>query len=365
MVNVLIPTKPDDMHAILTNLALKEKGHSSLLWYTADFPSQQQHSFELENQQLKWSANGTDFEISNDQEFNVVWVRRPRKPVLPKYIHADDMNNAKSENTEFYKTFWQNIAPDAFWINPVNSLSPVNNKLKQLQTAIRVGLNVPETLMSNNPKKIKDFIKKYKKSGVIYKSLFPVIWVEENNMRLTYTKEISLDDLSSDLMLQSTPGIFQKKINKAFELRVTYFGVQAVAAKLRSQEHEKGRMDWRYAPTHELNVEEFELPIEIDQKCRAFMKSFNIVFGCFDFIVTPDNEYYFLEINEQGQFLWVEEVNPDIKMLDAFTDFLVSGSSDFTWKKAASSISLAEFKLEMERVKLQAIATHTHPGGFF
>ena len=85
--------------------------------------------------------------------------------------------------------------------------------------------------------------------------------------------------------------------------------------KIDSQKHEMAKADWRYAPTKQLILEQVALPDEIDQKCRALMKQLGIVFGCFDFIVTPVDEYYFLEVNEQGQFLWIEDVNPDIKML--------------------------------------------------
>jgi len=30
------------------------------------------------------------------------------------------------------------------------------------------------------------------------------------------------------------------------------------------------------------------------------MKKLNSIFGCFDFIVIPENEYVFLEVNEIG-----------------------------------------------------------------
>lgn len=32
------------------------------------------------------------------------------------------------------------------------------------------------------------------------------------------------------------------------------------------------------------------------------MRKLGIIFGCFDFIVTPDEEYVFLEVNPMGQF---------------------------------------------------------------
>lgn len=60
------------------------------------------------------------------------------------------------------------------------------------------------------------------------------------------------------------------------------------------------------------------MPKLIEQQCVALMKKLGLAFGCFDLIVTPENEYYFLEVNEQGQFLWVEEENPNISMLNTF-----------------------------------------------
>ncbi|MBA3537169.1 MAG: hypothetical protein H0T84_11265 [Tatlockia sp.] len=51
------------------------------------------------------------------------------------------------------------------------------------------------------------------------------------------------------------------------------------------------------------------------------MKEIGVVFGCFDFIVTPDDEIIFLELNEQGQFLWVEEILPELCYMDMFAEF--------------------------------------------
>ncbi len=365
MVKVLIPTKPDDPHAIFAKLALAEKGHQVDLWYTADFPSQQTHSFKLQGIEIDWRSTGTEFIVNNNNEFDVVWLRRPRKPVLSEFVHPDDQDNALNENVELYKTFWQVIAPKAFWINPVNNVASVNCKLQQLKVAKEVGLNVPETLISNNSLEIKKFIKSNHHQPTIYKTFFPTTWIEKDGIRLTYTKEISLNHLASDLTLQITPGIFQKKIPKAFELRINFFGDCAITAKLMSQEHERGKLDWRHVPITELKVEEFDLPDLIYKKCKAFMKKFGIVFGCFDFIVTPDNEYYFLEINEQGQFLWIEDLNPEIKLLDAFTDFLIAGSSDYFWKKSSTSLAIDNFRQQMVTIKMDAIKNHKAPATIY
>ncbi len=38
------------------------------------------------------------------------------------------------------------------------------------------------------------------------------------------------------------------------------------------------------------------------------MKDMRLRFGAFDFIVTEDDEYYFLECNPNGQWLWQDEL---------------------------------------------------------
>ena len=52
------------------------------------------------------------------------------------------------------------------------------------------------------------------------------------------------------------------------------------------------------------------------------MRKLNIKLACFDFVVDPDGNYWFLELNQQGQFLWIEEALPSMRMLELFVDFV-------------------------------------------
>lgn len=356
--NILIATTPDDSHAINVKLALERKGCNPLLWYMADFPMQQRHSFAIEDKDIFWEAIGTDFVVNNDK-FDVVWYRRPKKPTLSKSIHEDDSENSEKENAMLYHTFWEVIATDATWINPVKSARAANSKLLQLRNACKCGLKIPPTLISNDPAKIYRFIDTYGEGNVIYKTLHPLYWVKDNALRLTYTNKIKSSDLPSSEILQSTAGIYQKVIDKSYELRVTYFGNQAIAVKINSQSHKRGFMDWRSVPIDELPIEEYILPEDIDIKCRNLLSSLGLIFGCFDFIVTKDNEYIFLEVNESGQFLWIEALNPDIKMLDVFTDFMMARGKGFTIEpNKQNELSLLDFKDEAQQLFETAIKAH-------
>ena len=58
------------------------------------------------------------------------------------------------------------------------------------------------------------------------------------------------------------------------------------------------------------------------------MRMLGLAFGCIDLIVTPQGEYVFLEVNEMGQFLWVEQREPACPLLRAFATLLIEGRLD-------------------------------------
>ncbi len=360
MKNILIPTRPDDIHAALTCLALKEKGHHGMIWFTGDFSSQQHHAFELSNSEIHWDAIGKNFKIEHDA-FDVVWYRRPQKPTLSDEVHPEDQENIQREANFFYQTFWEVIAPHALWINSPAKARSANSKLLQLKIANEAGLNTPPFIISNYPKKIRDFFKVHQKEGVVYKPLTPLSWDEKDGMRTCYTTEIQIEDLQSDFTLGFAPGIFQQKIQKAYELRVTCFGNHIITAQIKSQDHPKGKTDWRRIPGKELMIEPYELPETIKHQCICFMKKLGLLSGCLDFIVTPDHSYYFLEVNESGQFLWIEDINPSIKMLDAFSDFLISQSPNFQYHSTQShSISVSNFLESAQAMVKKNVAIHAN-----
>ena len=60
------------------------------------------------------------------------------------------------------------------------------------------------------------------------------------------------------------------------------------------------------------------IPGAIEGMVRALMSEMGLVYGCIDMIVTKSGEYVFLEVNERGQFLWVEGINQNIPALSMF-----------------------------------------------
>lgn len=320
---ILIPTTPTDMHAICVDLALKQRKHESVLWYNSDFPSKECRTLSISADEEKWKMNTRHYTINHDDNVDVVWFRRPRRPNLSKELHEADREMARFENNIFFQSYWQTIYPKAIWVNPPENARRANLKIQQLQIAKKVGLLIPQTIISNHPDSIREFIlRHHQHSGVIYKSLSPLRWEENNELHVPYTQQVDIRDLPSDPILQNMVGIYQERIEKKFELRVTCMGEKMIAVKIHSQHNPKSQQDWRKVSPSELQLELFVLPTQIQDKCKKLMNEMGLKFGCLDFIWTPKDECYFLEINEQGQFLWIEEAAPHIKMLETFVDFL-------------------------------------------
>jgi glutathione synthase/RimK-type ligase-like ATP-grasp enzyme len=340
---ILIQGYLEDLHSTIVAHALRAKGHEVCLWNGANFPTRQGVSLTVKAQgEVDWEAHGPGLDLSSAQ-FDVVWSRRPVPPILPKDMHSGDRIVATRECDAFDLAFWQFIAPNAFWVNPPESYRRASAKPVQLAEAARAGLKVPPTLFSNDPERIHRFIDHHE-GKVVYKAFRPAQWTMTDGLALLLTSTVGLEDLPDDEILRLTPGIFQPEIPKAYELRVTCMGDFAVTAKLLSQINPMTKLDWRIGCA-EVPLQPAQLPGHIEHACRKLMKRLGVVFGCLDFIVTPEGDYVFLEINEMGQFLWLEETNPDFKLLDCFCEFLVQRRAEgFSWHPSADSIAFTEFR---------------------
>ena len=106
-------------------------------------------------------------------------------------------------------------------------------------------------------------------------------------------------------LIHATPGVFQHYVEKAFEARVTVVGDRIFAGRINSQQHRDSKIDWRHRP-FDMEKEPLVLPEQVAAGVVAFLREFGLIYGAFDFIVTPAGEYVFLEVNPGGQYMWVE-----------------------------------------------------------
>jgi glutathione synthase/RimK-type ligase-like ATP-grasp enzyme len=352
---VLILTSPSEVHAFAVREVLKRKGVETHLWHTSDFPVLQTGSLWL-GERRGCEVLGPELEIRGNQVASV-WIRRPASPTIPEQLEPADREFSFRESTLFLRSLQMEVGSRAFWVNPPESQRRANLKTEQLKVALDAGFTIPRTLCSNDPARIIEFIRR-NQNGTIYKSFFPVSWRTADGVATLFSSVVKEEDLPEDAILRASPGIFQELVAKAYELRVTAIGKRLFTAKFRSQEVPEGQIDWR-AAFDRLPMEPANLPESVAEACRRIMTSLGLVFGCFDLIVTPAGGYVFLEVNEMGAFLWVEEKLEEIPLLDAFCEFLIQGTADFRWKQSAENISWRDVVDDaMRQFTVEAPKTH-------
>jgi hypothetical protein len=347
---ILIITEADDLHAIAIAEALERKGGQVTLWATSDFPSRSEESICFAADGIKTlRIECTDLSLFNPA-FDVVWRRRPTYVLDLKSLHPADRSFADSECSLFRRSLLYLLDPNAFWVNPLEGAARAGSKPLQHEAARKVGLMMPETLFSNSVEEIRAFLAR--QGNVVYKPLSAGGWKNKNSRFLPYTALVTEKTLVADNVLRQTPGIFQALVPKAYELRVTVIGKQVLAAKVLSQQTKKGRLDWRRS-YDELRIEPTSLPAEIARQSVALLDQLGLVFGCFDFVVTPGGEHIFLEVNEMGQFLFVERYC-GLPLLDAFSEFLLQGRLDFDWSEDRVAVRYADPNFEAAVVERSA-----------
>jgi glutathione synthase/RimK-type ligase-like ATP-grasp enzyme len=212
---------------------------------------------------------------------------------------------------------------DVFHMDDFHKIRKSEVKQLQLKLAEQYGLKTPKTLITNNPDEVRKFYNNCK-NGIISKMQASFAIYENDEENVVFTNELKESDLKNLEDLIYCPMQFQEKIDKKIELRATIIGNQVFTASINSQANEESKIDWRKQGIEMVNDwKKHDLPKEIEKKLLKMMDFYKINYGAADFIVTPQNEYYFLEINPAGEFFWLEKSNPHFPLSSAIADVLL------------------------------------------
>lgn len=190
---------------------------------------------------------------------------------------------------------------DMPWMNPEYLDREVAaNKLGQLELAANFGLNVPATLFTNDSEQLSRFFHEKCAQKMIAK-LHGVLSVSMLGSGLSFPTTLITEKELVGLpeQLPYCPMIFQQYIPKIFELRIAYVDGIYFAGKINTG---GSLVDWRQQPLNDQSWQPFELPDPIKQKIDQLMRHTGLLFGMLDMIVTPDNDYVFLEVNPKGEW---------------------------------------------------------------
>lgn len=321
---VLILGFPQDIHIHAVRWALDQVGADNHVLYTPDLPGVLRASVRISAGTPAMASFRSGRVQGATGSYDTVWYRRSGEPMRPPGMSEADWTVTARECDHHIRTLRRCLAPDATWVNNIEAREQARLKVPQLMAASACGLAIPETLFSNDPEEIRRFYAEHRREGVIFKLNVQTYWAGPGGAsHVLFTTALRAEHLMGDEALSSCPAIYQRKIEKAYELRVTCMDERCFAVRLDSQSNDVTRTDWRADLRTPLKPRLCELPPQVEERCIMLMRKLGLAFGCIDLIVTPQGEHVFLEVNEMGQFLWVEQDEPGCPMLRAFATLLV------------------------------------------
>jgi glutathione synthase/RimK-type ligase-like ATP-grasp enzyme len=320
---ILILSNRDDIHASRVVAKLRARG-APLSWVDhRQYPAQARISLRFEDAATKaiWRTGDGEIDLS---ALTAIWHRRPYLPRPDPRITSEPLRKALTDDSDlFLRDLWNAI--DCLTVPaPTLVYRRADLKATQLACAVRLGLEIPDTLITNDPQELLEFHRKHD-GMIISKLASPVINRDYLTDGVRYTNVVSHRDIGYFKAVRYGPVIFQGYVPKRLELRITIIGDAIFPVEIHSQVARRTRHDWRHYDHFNTPMYPHALPAEIERKLRQLLAQQGLSFGAIDMVLTPDDRYVFLELNPNGQFLWMEDIM-GLPMSDAMCNLLMSGS---------------------------------------
>jgi hypothetical protein len=123
-------------------------------------------------------------------------------------------------------------------------------------------------------------------------------------------------DLLTDAAVALCPAIYQEFVPGTCHLRICCFGSGIHAAKLETE-----ALDWRYPL--DAAVSPYRLDARTGAQVRQVISDLGLRMGIIDMKLTPDGTPVWLEVNPQGQFLFLEGMCRELPLTNIFSEYLV------------------------------------------
>jgi glutathione synthase/RimK-type ligase-like ATP-grasp enzyme len=293
---ILVLSHRADDHAVGVLAALERRGYAAALIDTSRFPM----SMDMRQ---RYSGSAQVYEIVIDgcpidlTTCRAAWWRRPQAFVLDPRLSPQATSFSYSECHEAVAGLW--AALDIAWVNPPVLDEVAHHKPYQLATAARVGLSIPETLITNDPEAARDFVAHLGVGRTVYKTFLATeeCWRE--------TRILQPQELAELDGVRLAPVIFQEYVPALADIRATVVGDRIFAAAIRAAPS-------GYAIDYRMDIDgaSFEatsLPAHVEGELHAFMKELGLVYGAIDLRRCDDDRYVLLEVNPAGEWRFVEE----------------------------------------------------------
>ncbi|MGV9687514.1 ATP-grasp ribosomal peptide maturase [Streptomyces sp. NPDC003444] len=238
-----------------------------------------------------------------------VYWRRPEWPSFPRLSPDDSRFAAAQVRHGLGGTLYALNGP--LWVNHPLRVAAADHKPAQLALAQRLGFAVPPTLVTNDPCEARAFVRA--QGEAISKTLRWTPYTRDGVPVTGWTDPVTADEIDDSVRV--VPHLFQARVDKIADLRVLIAGRHTFAVRIDSE-----LLDWR-KDYSALTYTVEHLPTGVEEALRAYLGHLELVSGSFDLAVDRAGVLWWLELNPNGQWGWLEQ-ETGLPMSAAFADLL-------------------------------------------
>lgn len=295
---ILIVSNARDLTTDFVVLELQRRGLAYVRLNSEDLP-QATVRFGIETAD-DWSMDISGRRITG-AEITAGYFRRPGAPEPDgAIIEPAERSYCAAEWAALLRTLYPRIGDR--WLNAPAAIAQAEDKPGQLVLARALGFDVPETLVTNDPASLASFLEG---PQAVAKPLRHAL-LEGEVEKVIFTSRVDKAIARDARAVAAAPFILQREIAKQVDLRVTVVGERVFAAAIHSQETADAEVDWRQGAGANLRHEAVDLPAAIEARCVALVRALGLGFGAIDLVLGRDGRHWFLEINPNGQWAWIE-----------------------------------------------------------
>lgn len=312
---ILLVTNARDLTTDFVVLELRRRG---LPWFrlnTERLPTSCVH--------LGWEAD-EDWSIAFEAagvrgaDVTAAYFRRPGAPEIdPAIADPAERTYCEAEWAAWLKSLYLRLEP--LWLNSPNAIGLAEDKPRQLRAAQRLGFQIPDGLVTNDPKRLAAFVE----SGASIAKPLREALLDGAEEAVMFTSRLDRAEARDESSIRAAPVILQREIAKAADLRVTVVGDRVFAAAIDSQDQPEAIVDWRRGASRNLPHREISLPPDVVGKCTDLVAELGLTYGAIDLVEDRGGDYWFLECNPNGQWAWIE-TRTGLPIASAIVDHLAS-----------------------------------------
>ncbi len=227
-----------------------------------------------------------------------VWYRRFAPPAVLEAVAPAYRDFVARELAAALDGFLESVP--GLQVNRFEADRLAGNRLLQAARARQAGFRVPETLLTQDADAARTFVLVH---GAVVTKAISFGALGDPAGQVAYTSAVGLDADWTGLAV--CPGLFQERVAKRREWRLTTVGARVFAARTRDGAA-VDPIDWRRSEAPDTIFEPAELPAEVGRMILSLCARSDLVFATHDLIETPAGEFCFLETNPAGQWGWLE-----------------------------------------------------------